>query len=59
MGCTLKGVNADTATRNRGGTFTISVRYAWSGPDNGNDHTDIHYKFSANCRRGGGEKTTP
>ena len=50
MGCTLKGVNAKTVTRHADGTFTISVRYHWSGLDNGQDHTDIHYKFTGNGR---------
>jgi hypothetical protein len=52
-GCTLKGVNADAVTRNADGTFKVSVRYAWSGLDNGNDYTDIHYKFDVLGRLNG------
>ena len=50
MGCTLKGVNTDYLKRHPDGGFTVGVRYGWSGLDNGNDYTDIYYKFDANGR---------
>jgi hypothetical protein len=50
FGCTLKGVNADYVKHYPDGTFTVGVRYGWSGLDNGNDHTDIYYTFDANGR---------
>jgi hypothetical protein len=50
MGCTLKGVNADYIKREPDGSFTIGVRYGWSGLDNGNDHSDVYYKFNSNGR---------
>jgi hypothetical protein len=50
MGCTLKGVNTDHVKRHADGTFTVGVRYGWSGLDNGNDHTDVYYTFNARGR---------
>ncbi len=49
-GCTYKGVSVRDVMRNQDGSFKITMRYDWSGLDNGNDYSEIHYAFSTTGR---------